>query len=496
MVIVLAAGVGKRMRSATPKVLHEVLGRSLIGHVLASASHITADRSFVVVGAQADLVSAHIAQIAPHFKPVLQAEQNGTGHAVRLAMAEAPDFDGTVLVLCGDTPLIRAETIGELLQGHETDGAVATLLSGRVDIPDGLGRIIRTAKGEFSHIVEERDATAEQRRIVEINAGIYAFDAATLRRTLSALTTDNAQQEEYLTDVFGLLTAETAAVRVHPVARQEEVLGCNDRAELAELARRLRDRINRDLMRSGVTMKDPETVWIDVTVEVQPDAVIEPNVQLKGRTVVQAGAVIGPDTTLADVTVGEGASVVRTHGTGARIGAGASVGPYAALRPGTELGADGKIGTFVETKNAQIGTGSKVPHLSYVGDASIGEHTNIGAATVFVNYDGVNKSQTVIGNHARTGSDNMFVAPVEVGDGAYTGAGTVVRRNVPPGALSYSHAPQRIVEGWVASRRPGTAAADAASAALANTAGSAAPANTAGPATPEPEEGSESGDAD
>jgi bifunctional UDP-N-acetylglucosamine pyrophosphorylase/glucosamine-1-phosphate N-acetyltransferase len=339
------------------------------------------------------------------------------------------------------------------------------VLSAGVLDPSGLGRIIRGPGGEFQRIVEERDATEAERRITEINSGVAAFDAVALRRCLLALAPHNAQREEYLTDVYGLLVGEGAKVAVHQAGSQFEVLGCNDRVQLADLARFLRTRINRRLMCEGVTIKDPATTWIDVTVRVEPDAVIEPNVQLRGNTVIENGALVGPDTTLTDVHVGPGASVIRTHGNGARIGAGASVGPYAALRPGTELGADGKIGTFVETKNAQIGTGSKVPHLSYVGDATIGEHTNIGAATVFVNYDGVNKSRTVIGSHARTGSDNMFVAPVEVGDGAYTGAGTVVRRNVPAGALSYSHAPQKIVEGWVAARRAGTAAAEAANAA-------------------------------
>jgi bifunctional UDP-N-acetylglucosamine pyrophosphorylase/glucosamine-1-phosphate N-acetyltransferase len=241
-----------------------------------------------------------------------------------------------------------------------------------------------------------------------------------------------------------------------------EALGANDRAQLAQLRNLLRDRINGDWMRAGVTMIDPATTWVDVTVTLARDVVVEPNVQLRGATTVDEGATVGPDSTLTDVRIGAGASVVRTHGSQSRIAAGASVGPFAYLRPGTVLGEKGKIGTFVETKNAEIGTGSKVPHLSYVGDATIGEHTNIGAATVFVNYDGVAKHRTVIGSHARTGSDNMFVAPVEIGDGAYTGAGTVVRRDVPPGALSYSHAPQRVVDGWVAAHRPGTAAADAA----------------------------------
>lgn len=467
MVIVLAAGEGKRMKSSTPKVLHELLGRPMVGHVLTAAGPLAAGRTVVVVGVGAEQVTAHVHTYGDTIETVLQAEQHGTGHAVRTAMEVAPDYDGTVLVLSGDTPLLRAATLTELADGHESAAATATVVAASVADPVGLGRIIRDDQGLLSRIVEERDASPDQRRITEINAGIYAFDAAALRTSLASLGTDNDQGEEYLTDVFELMIKGGQKVGVHVVPDADEALGCNDRAQLASLAAKLRDRINGDLMRSGVTMMDPATVWIDANVTVGVDAVIEPNTQLRAGTQIGDGARIGPDTTLTNVYVGPGASVVRTHGSDARIEAGASVGPYAYVRPGTTLGPDGKIGTFVETKNAQIGAGSKVPHLSYVGDATIGEYTNIGAASVFVNYDGVNKSRTVIGNHARLGSDNMYVAPVEVGDGAYTGAGTIVRRNVPPGAMSYSHAPQKIVEGWVESRRAGTAAAQAAAAARA-----------------------------
>jgi len=254
-------------------------------------------------------------------------------------------------------------------------------------------------------------------------------------------------------------------VATHRADDPDEALGANDRAQLAQLRALLRDRVNGDWMRAGVSIMDPATTWLDVTVTLERDAVVEPNTQLRGGTSIGEGALVGPDTTLTDVAVGAGASVIRTHGSASRIGPGASVGPYAYLRPGTVLGEKGKIGTFVETKNSEIGAGSKVPHLSYIGDTTIGEHSNIGAASVTVNYDGVTKHRTVIGSHARTGADNMFVAPVEVGDGAYTGAGTVVRRNVPPGALSVSGGPQRTFEGWVENRRPGTGSAAAAAAA-------------------------------
>jgi bifunctional UDP-N-acetylglucosamine pyrophosphorylase / glucosamine-1-phosphate N-acetyltransferase len=460
-VIVLAAGEGKRMKSALPKVLHPLLGRTLVGHVLAAAAPLGAQRTLVVVGNGAAQVEAHLAEIAPAVEPVLQAQQHGTGHAVRIALP--PEVAGTVVVLNGDLPLVRPPTLAALVERHESQGAAATLLTAEVADPTGLGRIVTGPGGGLDRIVEERDATPEERRIREINAGAYAFDAALLRDALGKLSTDNDQGEEYLTDVLGLLVAAGHPVATYHAGDSDEALGANDRVQLAQLRALLRDRVNEEWMRAGVSLIDPATVWVDVTVTLARDVVIEPNTQLRGATVVEEGALVGPDTTLTDVYVGPRASVVRTHGVGAKVGPGASVGPYAYLRSGTVLGADGKIGTFVETKNAQIGTGTKVPHLSYVGDATIGEQTNIGAATVTANYDGVRKNRTVIGSHVRIGVDNMFVAPVEVGDGAYTGAGTVVRRDVPSGALSVSGGPQRIFPNWVEQNRPGTAAAAASS---------------------------------
>ncbi|HEX6499369.1 MAG TPA: bifunctional UDP-N-acetylglucosamine diphosphorylase/glucosamine-1-phosphate N-acetyltransferase GlmU [Micromonosporaceae bacterium] len=472
-VIILAAGEGKRMKSSLPKVLHPLLGRTLVGHVLAAADPISAERTLVVVGHGADLVREHLAETAPHATPVLQAEQHGTGHAVRVALSAAPEASGTIVVLNGDVPLLRPETLLDLVGAHEAAGAAATVLTAEVADPSGLGRIVRHGD-RLDRIVEERDATPEERAIREINAGVYAFDASLLRDALGKLSTDNDQGEEYLTEVFGIFAANGHPVVVHEAADATETLGCNDRAQLAGLRALLRDRVNEDLMLSGVSIMDPTTTWIDVTVSIARDVTVEPNTHLRGTTSIDGGALVGPDTTLIDTEVAAGASVVRAHAVGARIGPGASVGPYAYLRPGSELGRKAKVGTFVETKNAQLGEGTKVPHLSYVGDATIGEHTNIGAATVFVNYDGVAKHRTVIGSHARTGADNMFVAPVEVGDGAYTGAGTVVRRNVPPGALSVSGGPQRILDGWVMSRRPGTPAAEAAQRARAAKSGEAA----------------------
>ncbi len=458
------------MKSALPKVLHMLLGRSLVGHVLAAAEVLAAQRTLVVIGHGADRVSEHLAETAPGAEPVRQEQQHGTGHAVRISLP--PEVTGTVVVLNGDLPLIRPQTLTALVRRHETGAAAATLLTAEVADPSGLGRIVTSERG-FERIVEERDASPAERQIREINAGAYVFDAALLRDALGKLSTDNDQGEEYLTDVLGLLVAAGHRVGVARAADPDEALGVNDRVQLAALRALLRDRINEAWMLSGVSITDPATTWLDVTVRLERDAVVEPNTQLRGGTEVGVGAVVGPDTTLTDVYVGAGASVVRTHGSASRIGAGASVGPYAYLRPGTVLGDNGKIGTFVETKNSEIGAGTKVPHLSYIGDATIGENTNIGAATVTANYDGARKHRTVIGAHARIGVDNMLVAPVEVGDGAYTGAGTVVRRNVPPGALSVSGGPQRTFEGWVEQRRPGTAAAAAAAAARADRAAAA-----------------------
>lgn len=465
-VIILAAGEGKRMKSALPKVLHPLLGRTLVGHVLAAAQEAVGGAVTVVVGHGGELVRAHLEQVAPEAVPVTQIEQRGTGHAVRTALdvtpGLAPGLTGTVVVLNGDIPLLRAETLRALIHTHESTKAAATVLTAEVADPTGLGRIVRNRGGEFAAIVEERDATPAQRGIREINSGAYVFDAERLREMLGKLSTDNDQGEEYLTDVIGLLAAAGAPIVAHRAPDATETLGANDRAELAGLRALMRDRINDEWMRDGVAIIDPATTWIDVTVTLARDAVVEPNTHLRGATRIGEGAVVGPDTTLIDVVVGDGATVVRTHALSSQIGPQASVGPFAYLRPGTSLGRKSKIGTFVETKAATVGDGAKVPHLSYVGDAEIGEGTNIGAATVFVNYDGVQKRRSVIGAHARTGADNMFVAPVHVGDGAYTAAGSVITKDVPPGALGVSRAPQRNIEGWVERKRPGTAAAQAA----------------------------------
>ncbi len=464
-VVVLAAGQGTRMRSATPKVLHTLGGRSMLGHVLAAAGSLRAGATVVVVGSGRDAVEQHLAEIAPEALPVVQEEQNGSGHAAAVALAAVPDLEGPVLIVNGDAPLLREETIAALVDAHREAGNELTVLTAEVADPTGLGRIVRDPGGAVRAIVEERDATPDQRAICEINAGVYVGNAAALRRTLAGLGSANDQGEQYLTDVLGMLVAEGAPVGGIAAPDPDDVLGCNDQRELAARRRVLNDRVLDRLMRDGVTVVDPLTTWVDVTVAVAADAVLQPGTHLQGTTSIETGAVVGPDSTLVDTAVGAGGAVVRSHCLGAVIGPGASVGPFSYLRPGTRLARGAKVGSFVETKNAEIGEESKVPHLTYVGDATIGRGSNIGAATIFVNYDGVDKHRSTVGDHVRIGSDTMLVAPVTVGDGAYTAAGSVITSDVPPGAMAVARAPQRNVAGWVRRRRPGSAAADAAAAA-------------------------------
>jgi bifunctional UDP-N-acetylglucosamine pyrophosphorylase/glucosamine-1-phosphate N-acetyltransferase len=466
-VIVLAAGAGTRMRSTTNKVLHTLAGRSMISHALHAIAAVEPRHLVVVVGSDREPVSAAVTALAEELGRdvtiTVQEEQHGTGHAVGCGLTALPDdFTGTVVVTAGDVPLLDADTLADLIDAHGAESAAATVVTTTVPDPTGYGRILRTQDSEVTGIVEQADATPKQREIREVNAGVYAFDTAALRSALSQLRNDNAQGELYLTDAISIVRQSGHVVRARHLDDSALVAGVNDRVQLADLAAELNRRIVARHQRAGVTVIDPATTWVDVDVTIGQDTVVRPGTQLLGTTSVGAQCEIGPDTTLTDVSVGDGASVIRTHGTSSAIGPGAVVGPFTYLRPGTDLGADGKLGAFVETKNAVIGACTKVPHLTYVGDADIGEHSNIGASSVFVNYDGETKRRTTIGSHVRTGSDTMFVAPVTIGDGAYTGAGTVIRTDVPPGALAVSAGPQRNIEGWVERKRPGSAAAEAA----------------------------------
>ncbi|MCQ9343986.1 bifunctional UDP-N-acetylglucosamine diphosphorylase/glucosamine-1-phosphate N-acetyltransferase GlmU [Corynebacterium kozikiae] len=473
-VIVLAAGAGTRMKSQLQKTLHSIGGRTLLSHSLHAAAGIAPEHVVAVIGHRRDQVAPAVeavaAELAEAGSPTriataVQEEQLGTGHAVQCAMEALGDFRGTVVVTNGDVPLLRPETLRALVEAHNQVPTAVTVLTMRLEDPTGYGRIVRNQEGEVTAIVEQKDGDAKTLAIQEVNSGVFAFDAEILRTSLAKLDSNNAQGELYLTDVLGISRNDGHPVRAYRAADAAELAGVNDRVQLAEAGAALNRRLVEAVMLGGATVIDPATTWIDVNVQVGQDVVIHPNTQLLGKTVIGDGAVVGPDTTLNNMVVGEGASVIRTHGLNSLIGAHAEVGPYTYIRPGTELGDHGKLGGFVEAKNAQIGRGSKVPHLTYIGDATVGEESNIGASSVFVNYDGVNKHRTTVGSHVRTGSDTMFIAPVTIGDGAYSGAGTVIKDDVPPGALVVSGGKQRNIEGWVQRKRPGTPAALAAEAA-------------------------------
>lgn len=455
------------MKSATPKVLHDICGRSLVGHVLAASRELDPEHLVVVVGHAREKVTAHLAEVDPAVRTAVQEEQNGTGHAVRMGLEQLGGVvDGTVVVVCGDTPLLTGATLARLAATHQADGNAVTVLTAEVPDATGYGRIVRDeVSGAVTGIVEHKDASEAQRAVREINSGVFAFDGQLLSEALKQVRTDNSQGEEYLTDVLGILREAGHRVGASVAGDHREIAGINNRVQLAQARRILNDRLLTAAMLAGVTVVDPATTWIDVAVTFEQDSVVLPGTQLLGGTHLGEGAVVGPNSRLKDTTVGAGARVDNTVSDGAEVGPQATVGPYAYLRPGTRLGVKSKVGTYVETKNAVIGEGTKVPHLSYVGDATIGEYSNIGAASVFVNYDGEHKHHTTVGSHCKTGSDNMFVAPVTIGDGAYTAAGSVITKDVPPGSLAVARGQQRNIEGWVARKRPGSAAAKAAEAA-------------------------------
>ncbi|WP_199552170.1 bifunctional UDP-N-acetylglucosamine diphosphorylase/glucosamine-1-phosphate N-acetyltransferase GlmU [Streptomyces sp. N35] len=466
-VVVLAAGEGTRMKSRTPKVLHEICGRTLVGHVVTAARELSPQELVVVVGHGREQVAAHLAEIDPAARTAVQEQQNGTGHAVRMGLEPLGGaVDGTVIVVCGDTPLLTGATLAKLAETHRADGNAVTVLTAEMPDATGYGRIVRDGvSGAVTAIVEHKDASESQRAIREINSGVFAFDGRLLADALGKVRTDNSQGEEYLTDVLGILREAGHRVGASVAGDHREISGINNRVQLSEARRILNERLLTEAMLAGVTVVDPASTFVDATVTFEPDALVHPGTQLLGSTHLAAGAEVGPNCRLTDTKVGADARVDNAVAYSSEIGEGASVGPFAYLRPGTRLGVKAKIGTYVETKNATIGEGTKVPHLSYVGDATIGDYTNIGAASVFVNYDGEAKHHTTVGSHCKTGSDNMFVAPVTVGDGAYTAAGSVITKDVPAGSLAVARGQQRNIEGWVARKRPGSAAAKAAEAA-------------------------------
>lgn len=447
--VVLAAGKGTRFKSDIAKVLHPVAGRSMLQWVLSALRPLDLDRVVVVVGHQREQVVQQ-AQAVDGLAVVAveQAEQRGTGHAVRVAFdAGALDGIDQVLVVPGDAPLIAAAPLAELFMAQP--GHACAMMSTRLDDPTGYGRIIRDNTGRVLRVVEERDATPEQRAINEVNTSMYVFAAAEVAARLRELRTDNDQGEEYLTDVVEPMAADGVVCVVAP---QRSVGGVNDREQLARAGAELRAMMLSALMRDGVTVVDPSTTYVGAECVVQPDAVLLPGTHLEGDTTIERGAVVGPSTRLVDTTVGAGAHVTFAVATSASIGPGAQVGPFTYLRPEAQLERGAKAGAFVEVKQSVIGAGSKVPHLSYIGNTTIGEGSNIGAATVTVNYDGRSKHQTTIGDRVRIGSDTMLIAPIKVGDDAYTGAGSVITQDVPAGALAIERTEQRIIEGYAARR--------------------------------------------
>ena len=449
-VVILAAGEGTRMRSAVPKVLHPLCGRPLIVWPIDAALRAGAG-SVVVVDNPSERLRDHLPE---GVRLAVQAEPRGTGDAVAAAAAHI-DPDATVVVINGDVPLLTADAIRALVDAHEAAGAGATMATMEPDDVTGYGRVVRDAEGRVQRVVETKvvgDATPEELAIREVNAGVYAFEGAALLAALGTLGSDNAQGEVYLPDVLPAIRAAGRPVMAHPIGDPDLTHGVDDRVDLAHATAVAQRRIHEAHMLSGVTIVDPASTWIDVGVQIGRDTVIEPGSHLRGATSVGADCVVGPHTTLRDATVGDRVSVLHSHVDGAQIDDGASVGPFSFLRPAAHLHERTKAGAFVEIKNSEIGAGSKVPHLSYIGDAEIGEQTNIGAGSITANYDGTRKHRTRIGNRVRVSVDTVFVAPVTVGDDAFTGAGSVIVEEVPPGALGIARERQTNVEGYAERR--------------------------------------------
>jgi bifunctional UDP-N-acetylglucosamine pyrophosphorylase / glucosamine-1-phosphate N-acetyltransferase len=453
-VVILAAGQGTRMKSSTIKVLHRAAGRSLIDRVIDLAALVSDSQPIIVVGHQREAVEE---QCAGRARFAVQSEQLGTGHALlqTAALLENEQLSGKrVLVLSGDVPLTRPDSIRSLLDVHDREGNGATILSMRLPDPGSYGRIVRDREGRFVRIVEMKDATEEQRDIDEVNTGIYLFEGDSLFVNLRALSSDNAQGEYYLPDVIAELVSQGRSVGAEVLDDPIEALGVNSRAELAAVEMELIRRQVAALMAGGVTFRNPAAVHIDTTVTIGPDTIVYPFVTIEGGTTVGRDCIIEPGVHLQNVRVGDGVHLKSgTVAADSEIGDGAAVGPYAHLRPETTLGARAKIGNFVETKKASFGPGAKASHLSYIGDAEVGADVNIGAGTITCNYDGFRKHKTILEDGVFIGSDSQLVAPVRVGRGSYVGAGSTITKDVPPDSLALSRAPQKTIAGWAAERR-------------------------------------------
>lgn len=445
--IILAAGKGTRMKSRLPKVLHAVCGKPMLSHVLRAASDAGVQRNIVVIGHEAEMVRE---KIGSDVEWVEQPEQLGTGHAVMQAESSLVDFKGNVLILCGDTPLITAGTLTKLIQNHASAGNAATVLTAIMDDPAGYGRIVRDSSGDVQEITEHRDASTEQLQIREINTGIYCFDAAKLFSGLKQVTPANAQGEYYLTDVLAILKCEGQKIGATVIADPLETMGINNRVQLAEAEKIMRLRKLYGLMLDGVTIVDPANTYIDHDVIIGADSVVYPGTVIEGKCSFGSECEIGPYSRLKEVEVGQRVTIQNSIILESSVGDDANIGPYAYIRPGTVLKDSVKVGDFVEIKNSVVGKGSKVPHLSYVGDAEIGDKVNIGAGTITCNYDGSKKWKTIIGSNSFVGSNTNFVAPVEVGENAIIGAGSTVTKSVPDGALCVERSKQIVYPEWVA----------------------------------------------
>jgi bifunctional UDP-N-acetylglucosamine pyrophosphorylase/glucosamine-1-phosphate N-acetyltransferase len=454
-VLILAAGKGTRMKSATPKVLHPVAGSPMIEYVLETAAALTPATCTVIVGHGAEAVKAALAGHAD-VRFVLQEPQLGTGHALMQAAPLFEGVSGTLLLLSGDAPLLTPATLGALLATHERSKAAATLLSAIVADPAGYGRVVRDGD-QVARVVEHRDASPAERAIQEINASIYAFDLDPLFGALSRISADNDQREYYLTDLIGIYRADGRRVAALVADHPDEILGINSRTELAAMSRRVWQARNEALMAAGVTIEDPATTYVDAAVAIGPDTTIKPGVALQGQTSIGSGCVIHSGVRIVDSVLDDRVTVFdHSLVLGAHIAEGAEVGPFARIRPDTDVGRDARIGNFVELKKTRFGAGSKAMHLAYLGDATIGERVNVGAGTITCNYDGVKKNPTVIEDGAFIGSDTQLIAPVSVGRGAYVAAGSSITKDVPADALGIARGRQNNVEGWVTRKKSRT----------------------------------------
>jgi len=443
--VILAAGKGTRMKSDWPKVLHRVCGQPILNYVLQAVNGAGVTKTVIVVGDEWKEVAK---TFDPKAETVVQSERLGTAHALRQSEALLKDFPGDVLVVCGDTPLLKPATLKALVREHMDKNAVASVLTAKMDDPSGYGRVIRGSQGEVTRIVEHKDASPEELQVNEINAGVYCFRVEGLFETLAAISSDNAQEEYYLPDIIDIYVSRGQLVAAYAADSALEVLGINDRSQLAGVEKIMRREIIEQLMASGVTVMDPDSTFVDKEVKIGRDTIIYPFTIIEGETVIGQKCEIGPSSRLGNVCIGDKVRVQNSVVLDSEIGDGTIVGPFAYIRPGTKVGREEKIGDFVEIKKSTVGDGSKVPHLTYLGDAVVGERVNVGAGTITCNYDGERKFTTVIGDGAFIGINANLVAPVEVGGDAVIGAGSTITKNVPPGALGVERSPQKIIPGW------------------------------------------------